>query len=70
MDPGRPAATATFPCMNQHHSVETSAGAPLTNQVDLLESNCTGRMSQFRGRRAVGGKHDGKVQLADRPTSG
>jgi hypothetical protein len=56
--------------MNQHHSVETSAGAPLTNQVDLLESNCTGRMSQFRGRRAVGGKHDGKVQLADRPTSG
>jgi len=37
MDPGRPAATATLPCMNQHHSVETSADAPSANPIDLLE---------------------------------
>jgi hypothetical protein len=34
--------------MNQLHSVETSAGAPLTNSADLLEWYCTGRLTRFR----------------------
>jgi len=34
--------------MYQHHAVETSADAPLTNSVDLLESYWTGRPTRFR----------------------